>query len=205
MRIARSCSCSAALNAGQPGVELLERAGIAFHVVAMPVLLVEIDQIDVDQALGFRIHRLERLGHAVGIVFRLDVPADAAARNTAAIDAEKLTAIVAALLMAARPKRRSAARSVSNAVHSIDSLARIGWSAGVKVRGHTSDTTTATNRTPLAALFDPPTDRRELVRHYTLSEADITMISTPAWRSQPTRLRAHVLLSALSRPPFTSQ
>ena len=28
----------------------------------------------------------------------------------------------------------------------------------------------------IAALFDPLTDQRELVRHYTLSEADITMI-----------------------------
>jgi len=28
----------------------------------------------------------------------------------------------------------------------------------------------------IAALFDPPTDRRELVRHCTLSEADIAMI-----------------------------
>ena len=28
----------------------------------------------------------------------------------------------------------------------------------------------------LTALFDPPTDQRELVRHYTLSDADITMI-----------------------------
>ena len=28
----------------------------------------------------------------------------------------------------------------------------------------------------LAGLFDPPTDQRELVRHYTLSDEDITMI-----------------------------
>ena len=28
----------------------------------------------------------------------------------------------------------------------------------------------------IAALFDPPTDRRELVRHCTLSEADTAMI-----------------------------
>src|SRR5215813_15059615 len=28
----------------------------------------------------------------------------------------------------------------------------------------------------IAALFDPPTDRRELVRHFTLSEADTAMI-----------------------------
>ena len=28
----------------------------------------------------------------------------------------------------------------------------------------------------IAALFDPPTDQRELVRHYTLSEADITIV-----------------------------
>ena len=28
----------------------------------------------------------------------------------------------------------------------------------------------------IAALFDPPTDRRELVRHYTLSGEDLAMI-----------------------------
>ena len=28
----------------------------------------------------------------------------------------------------------------------------------------------------LATLFDPPTDPRELVRHYTLSAADLAMI-----------------------------
>jgi len=30
--------------------------------------------------------------------------------------------------------------------------------------------------TQLAALFDPPTDQRELVRHYTLSATDLAMI-----------------------------
>jgi hypothetical protein len=30
------------------------------------------------------------------------------------------------------------------------------------------------SETQIAALFDPTTDPRELVRHYTLSEADIT-------------------------------
>ena len=29
----------------------------------------------------------------------------------------------------------------------------------------------------IAALFDPLTDQRELVRHYTLSEADLTAIA----------------------------
>lgn len=30
--------------------------------------------------------------------------------------------------------------------------------------------------TQLAELFDPPTDQRELVRHYTLSAGDLAMI-----------------------------
>src|ERR1700759_3612369 len=30
--------------------------------------------------------------------------------------------------------------------------------------------------TQIAALFDPPTEQRELVRHYTLSAADLAMI-----------------------------
>ena len=32
------------------------------------------------------------------------------------------------------------------------------------------------SETQIAALFDPTTDPRELVRHYTLSEADIAII-----------------------------
>ena len=36
----------------------------------MPVKLVEIDQIDEDQALVNGIHRIERLGHSVGVVLR---------------------------------------------------------------------------------------------------------------------------------------
>lgn len=30
--------------------------------------------------------------------------------------------------------------------------------------------------TEAAALFDPPTDPRELVRHYTLTETDLAMV-----------------------------
>lgn len=30
--------------------------------------------------------------------------------------------------------------------------------------------------TQAAALFDPPTDPRELVRHYTLTETDLAMV-----------------------------
>ena len=35
----------------QPGIELFERAAVAFDIVAMPVLLVEIDQVHEDQTL----------------------------------------------------------------------------------------------------------------------------------------------------------
>ena len=56
------------------------------------------------------------------------------------------------------------------------------------------------SETQIAELFDPPTEQRELVRHYTLSETDLAAIAALPRRSQPPRLRAHALLSALSRP-----
>jgi len=51
----------------------------------------------------------------------------------------------------------------------IDSLVRIGCSAGLRPGryGWCAD-----SEAQIAALFDPPTDRRELVRYYTLSEAE---------------------------------
>src|SRR6516225_9393506 len=58
----------------------------------------------------------------------------------------------------------------------IDSLARIGWSAGLNLRGDRLMRRQQLTEAQIAALFDPPTDRRELVRHCTLSEADIAMI-----------------------------
>jgi TnpA family transposase len=33
------------------------------------------------------------------------------------------------------------------------------------------------NEAQITALFDPPTEQRELVRHYTLSETDLTAIN----------------------------
>ena len=50
----------------------------------------------------------------------------------------------------------------------------------------------------LTALFDPPTDRRELVRHYTLSEADITMIRRR--RGDHSRLGYALMLCYLRYP-----
>jgi TnpA family transposase len=50
----------------------------------------------------------------------------------------------------------------------------------------------------LAPLFDPPTDQRELVRHYTLSEADITMIRQR--RGDPNRLGSALMLCYLRYP-----
>jgi hypothetical protein len=52
----------------------------------------------------------------------------------------------------------------------------------------------------IAELFDPPTEQRELVRHFTLSAADLAAIqrcrgadtksTKPALRSSPARLAA---------------
>ena len=50
----------------------------------------------------------------------------------------------------------------------------------------------------IAALFDPPTDQRELVRHYTLSEADITMIRQR--RGDHNRLGSALMLCYLRYP-----
>src|SRR5271168_525815 len=64
-----------------------------------------------------------------------------------AIDTEKLTAIVAALDGGATKATACRTFGIKRSTL-IDSLARIGWSAGIMVRGDTGDTTTATNRTP---------------------------------------------------------
>ncbi len=50
----------------------------------------------------------------------------------------------------------------------------------------------------IAELFDPPTDRRELVRHYTLSDADITMIRL--CRGDHSRLGYALMLCYLRYP-----
>jgi hypothetical protein len=39
-----------------------------------------------------------------------------------------------------------------------------------------SDATTAIDEAQITAPFDPPTDQRELIRHYTLSAADLAAI-----------------------------
>jgi hypothetical protein len=58
----------------------------------------------------------------------------------------------------------------------IDSLAWIGWSDGLRCREGTSDATTAIDRSPDQRRCSPPTDQRELVRHYTSSAADLAAI-----------------------------
>ena len=58
----------------------------------------------------------------------------------------------------------------------IDSLARIGWSADLNIRETRLMRRQQLTEAQIAALFDPPTDRRELVRHCTLSESDTAMI-----------------------------
>ena len=52
--------------------------------------------------------------------------------------------------------------------------------------------------TQIAALFDPPTDRRELVRHCTLSEADTAMIRR--CRGDHSRLGYALMLCYLRYP-----
>src|SRR5271166_7034219 len=50
----------------------------------------------------------------------------------------------------------------------------------------------------IAALFDPPTDQRELVRHYTLSDADLAMIRR--CRGDHSRLGYALMLCYLRHP-----
>jgi hypothetical protein len=57
----------------QPAVELLERSRIPFHVVAVPVLLIEIHEIHEDQPGIGRSQRFERARHAVRVVLSLRV------------------------------------------------------------------------------------------------------------------------------------
>ena len=47
----------------------------------MPILLIEIDQIDVDESLGLGAHRGQNPSHAIGVVLRLDVAANASAEK----------------------------------------------------------------------------------------------------------------------------
>src|SRR5271165_1221131 len=53
------------LKPGQPAIELFDRIPIAFHIVAMPVLLIEINQIHPDQASVELLRRFECLLHAI--------------------------------------------------------------------------------------------------------------------------------------------
>src|SRR5579863_3218802 len=66
------------LKRWQPRVHFFERAGVAFDVVAMPVELVEVHQIYEDQTAIEIVDGGQSLGHAVGIVLRLLVFANAA-------------------------------------------------------------------------------------------------------------------------------
>src|SRR5215831_771644 len=100
--------------------------------------------------------------------------------------------------MMAQPKPRFAASSASGAARS--STPRRG-SAGLPVL--TSGEIRLMRRQQLteaqiAALFDPPTDRRELVRHCTLSESDTAMIRR--WRGDHSRLGYALMLCYLRYP-----
>ena len=52
--------------------------------------------------------------------------------------------------------------------------------------------------TQIAALFDPPTEPRELVRHYTLTETDLAMIRR--CRGDHSRLGYALMLCYLRHP-----
>ena len=52
--------------------------------------------------------------------------------------------------------------------------------------------------TQIAALFEPPADPRELVRHYTLTEADLAMVRR--CRGDPSRLGYALMLCYLRHP-----
>src|SRR5450432_1417608 len=70
-----------ALEFRHPGVELLERVAVAFDIVAVAELLVEIDQIHVDQPGILGLHGFERLRHAFGVVRGLGGFADTPAQE----------------------------------------------------------------------------------------------------------------------------
>ena len=114
-----------------------------------------------------------------------------------AIDAEKLTAVIAALdtgtTKAAVCRTFGIRRSTL-----VDSLARVGWSAGLKGPGGMSGATAATERNPDRRFFDPPTEQRELVRHYTLSDADHAAIRRH--RGEHNRLGYALMLCYLHFP-----
>jgi len=80
----------------------------------------------------------------------------------------------------------------------IDSPARIGWSARLKSREAGVMRRQQLSETQIAALFDPTTDPRELVRHYTLSEADIAIIRR--CRGDHSRLGYALMLCYLRHP-----
>jgi DNA invertase Pin-like site-specific DNA recombinase len=71
-----------------------------------------------------------------------------------AIDAEKLTAVVAALDGGATKAAACRTFGIKRSTL-IDSLDRIGWSAGLKVHGGMSDTTTAIDRNPTRHAVRP--------------------------------------------------
>ena len=64
--------------------------------------------------------------------------------------------------------------------------------------GGLNDTATILTGTQLAALFDPPTDQRELVRHYTLSATDLAMVQR--CRGGQNRLGYALMLCYLRHP-----
>ena len=81
VKMARSPGAQRGLEFRQPGVELFERGAVAFDIVAMAVLLVEIHQVDENQTAFRRLHGLQGFRHAVGIVLGFGGVSDAAAQE----------------------------------------------------------------------------------------------------------------------------
>src|SRR5260370_27228802 len=70
-----------AIKRWKPAVEFFQCAGVTFDVIAVTVELVEIDQVDEEQASVKLVERAERLGHAIGVVLGLFVVLNAAAQK----------------------------------------------------------------------------------------------------------------------------
>ena len=83
---------------------------------------------------------------------------------------EKLTAVIAALDAGATKASVCRTFGIPRSTL-VNSLARIGWSAGI----HTKEEHVAHRRMltedQISQLFEPPIEQRALIRHYTLASA----------------------------------
>ena len=80
----------------------------------------------------------------------------------------------------------------------VDSLARIGWIAGLVSQGTHVTRRQELTEAQIATLFDPATEQRGLVRYYTLSENDLALIRR--CRGDHSRLGYALMLCYLRYP-----